>query len=119
MTLKTASNNRAGGAIYLPSKEASLKTLSYRLNLLNWYLIRNVVCNIAGIHPKTSRKYSGKHDNKSYLDMKKKHIRQEAIEERLQAQREILKALRSKDAALAAYIVDNVNMYIVAEGYRI
>ena len=110
---------RAREGMPTPSKEESLRTLSYRLNLLNGYMLKNVVCNVADIQPTTPRKYAGRHDNKSYLDMKKKGIRQEAIRERLDTQREIIKALEGKDAELVAHIVDSVERCIVAEGYRL
>lgn len=96
------------------NRQEQLKTLSYRLNLANMYLLRNL-CDVAGLDYTPISKYP-RHDNKSYLDMKKKNIRQEALRDRLDTQRAIIKMLETCENGTIDLVISDLEQHLRADG---
>lgn len=98
-------------------KAEAIKEIGFRFNLANMFII-NQMCHIANIKPDLDSKYA-RHNAKSYMDMKKKHIRTEAMQERLANQRKIVSALRGCDVEVVLNVSNAINRALRADGHRV
>ena len=98
-------------------KAEAIKEIGFRFNLANMFII-NQVCHLAGISPNLDSKYA-RHNAKSYIDMKKKHIRAEAMQERLANQRKIVQALKGCAVEVVLSVLESINRALRADGYRV